>query len=330
MDLLFLLTIVPAYLVASFFVKNDPGPEEPRSAITSAVWFGVVAIGLALLFSFAFELLISGDFLARVSNADSETSLPLFLDVLLFATIEELVKFIPIALYLLRKDFFNEITDGIIYFAIVGLTFGAIESFLYGLTAGAFGFIVALMRLALGLFFHGALTAIVGYFFAKAKIMNKGMMSAILALAVVSVAHAFYNYFVFSIQGDPLFIFGAAAVALTANAAMFWLYFVAIRRDIELGLAGPQFVEARKNKYAQARYAAQQKMHPPEGTQQQPPQPQPQPRAGMPAAPPQQMQPPQPIPQPQPQQMPQQGQARMPFNPHNPDPPQNPPSQGIL
>ena len=245
MDLLFLLTIGPAYLVGSFFIKHDPGPEEPRSAITSAVWFGVVAIILALVFSFGFELLISGDFLGRVAGADSESSIPLFLDVLIFATIEEFVKFIPIAVYLMKKDFFNEITDGIIYFAIVGLTFGAIESFLYGLTAGEFGFIVALMRLALGLFFHGALTGMVGYYFAKAKVTKQGIAMPILVLLGVSIMHAIYNYSVFSVGSDPLFIFGAAAMALIANAGMFWLWFVAIKRDIELGLAGPQFIEQR-------------------------------------------------------------------------------------
>ena len=260
MDLLFLLTIVPAYLVGSFFVKHDPGPEEPRSAITSAVWFGVVAIVLALVFSFLFEFLISGDFLERVGGVESDTPLPLFVDVLIFASIEELVKFIPIAVYLLRKDFFNEITDGIIYFAIVGLTFGAIESFLYGLVAGSLGFAVALMRLALGLFFHGALTAVVGYTFAKAKVMNRGLGFAALALAGVSVVHAAYNYFVFSVQGDPIFIFGAAAMALGANAAMFWLFFVATKQDIKLGLAGPQYVAQRQSREQQQRASAQQKL----------------------------------------------------------------------
>jgi len=59
MDLLFLLTIVPAYLVGSFFIRNDPGPEEPQSAIRTALIFGLSSIVLALIFSFAFNLLIT-------------------------------------------------------------------------------------------------------------------------------------------------------------------------------------------------------------------------------------------------------------------------------
>lgn len=281
-----MLTVAPAYMVGSFFLKHDPGPEEPKSAVTSAVWFGVIAIVLALIISFIFELVLAGDFLVRVSGGESETSLPLFLDVLIFATIEEFVKFIPIALYLLKKDFFNEITDGIIYFSIVGLTFGAIESFLYGVTAGGFGFAVALMRLALGLFFHGALTAVVGYHFAKAKVTNQGMSMALIALAAVSVTHAAYNFFVFSIQVEPLYIFGAAAMALSANAAMFWLYFVAMKRDIELGIAGPQYIEQRRLKnlqqrtnaaISQTRYAATVQSVPQPPLQPMPPAPQQQP-----------------------------------------------------
>jgi RsiW-degrading membrane proteinase PrsW (M82 family) len=328
MDLLFLFTIVPAYLVGSFFIKHDPGPEEPRSAITSAIWFGVVAIILALILSFGFEFLISGNFLDRVSGAESETPLPLFLDVLIFATIEEFVKFIPIAVYLLKKDYFNEITDGIIYFAIVGLTFGAIESFLYGFTAGDAGFVVALMRLALGLFFHGALTGVVGYYFAKSKVTNTGLPVAIGALLAVSLVHAAYNFFVFSVQADPIFIFGAAAMALGANAAMFWLYFVAIKKDIALGIAGPQYIQQR-----QAARNAAPAMHrqDPQMNQASPYQNQPQfnpgmPTQPMPAPPAQPAQPAQPAPTMEPIQ-PMQPQPQVPQQPPPAQQPPQPPQQ---
>lgn len=258
MDLLFLLTIVPAFLVGSFFIKHDPGPEEPKSAIHSAVWFGVAAIGLALLFSFIFNLILSGDVLGRISGVENASQLPLYLDVLIFATIEEIVKFIPVAVYLLRKDFFNEMTDGIIYFAIVGLTFGGIESFLYGFTSGDLGAVVAIVRLALGLFFHGALTSVVGYYFVRAKVLNKGILPALMALLGVSLIHAGYNFFVYSAQNDPIFIFGAAAIAIVTNATMFWLYFVATKKDLKLGLAGPEFQQQNQAAEEQRRAVRQQ------------------------------------------------------------------------
>lgn len=330
MDLLFLMTIVPAYLVGSFFIKHDAGPEEPKKGIHAALGFGIASIVLALVFSFLFNLLISGDILARVSSADSETPLPLFVDVLIFATIEEFVKFIPLAIYILKKDFFNEVTDGIIYFAIVGLTFGAIESFLYGFTAGEFGVIVAIMRLALGLFFHGALTSIAGYYLAKAKVTSRGLPLAFVALIGVSLAHTAYNYFVYSSQNDPIFIFGAAAVALVANAMMFWLYFVALKKDIQLGLAGPQYLAQRQQQEVQRRQAMQQQyvqnqqLQPmaPQPTAQQLPPTQPQPIAPQPQPTPQTQLPPTPLQPPQPQSQPV---AQQPVSAPAPQQPQVPP-----
>ncbi len=273
-QLLFLMTIAPAYMVASFFIKHDPGPEEPRSAISSAIWFGVASIVLALIFSLLFTLLISGDILARVSSADSDTPLPLIVDVLIFATIEEFVKFIPLAVYIMKKDFFNEITDGIIYFSIVGLTFGAIESLLYGLTAGEAGLVVAIVRLALGLFFHGALTGVVGYQLAKAKVTNRGLPVVFVMLAIVSLAHTGYNYFIYNAQNEPFMIFGAAIIALAANAAMFWMYFVATKRDLALGLAGPQYAAQKQQQEAMRRQVIQQQMYARQQTMTPPAQPQ--------------------------------------------------------
>ena len=237
MEFLLLLTAFPAYLVASFFIKNDPGPAEPKHGIHTAVWFGVTSIVLALALSALFSFLISGDLIGSITGEADESSMPLAINVLIFASVEELVKFVPIAIYLIKRDFFNEVTDGIIYFAIVGLTFGAIESFLYAATSGSIAMSVALVRLAMSLFFHGALTAIVGFHFAKAKVTNTSASQAMIALVIVSFVHAAYNYFVFESSAQPTYIFAAAAIAIATNATMFWLYFAAAKKDFELGIA---------------------------------------------------------------------------------------------
>lgn len=259
MELLLAFTVLPAYLVASFFLKHDPGPEEPQAAVNGAIGFGILSIFLAIGFGLLIELVISGDALARVSGADSSTDLPLFIDVMIFATIEEIVKFIPLTIFIWKKPYFNEITDGIIYFSIVGLTFGAIESFLYGLSGGELAFAIALMRLALGLFFHGALTGVVGYYLAKAKVTTQGFVMVPVVLIVVSLIHTLYNYFVYSVQGEPALIFGAAMMAISVNGALFWLYFEAMKQDMKLGLAGPHFAQEREARRQQ--HIAAQRQH---------------------------------------------------------------------
>lgn len=321
MDLLFLMTIVPAYLVGSFFVKNDPGPEEPRSGLNAAIGFGVISVVLALLFSLLMNLLVSGDILARISSTESDTQLPLIVDVLIFASIEEFVKFIPLAVFIMRKNFFNEVTDGIIYFTIVGLTFGAIESLLYGFGAGDAGVIVATVRLGLGLFFHGALTGLVGYTLAKSKVTNSGVPMVFLTLIGACLVHTAYNYFVYTAQNDPVFIFGAAAVALATNAAMFWMYYVATKRDIQLGLAGPQYMAERQQRELYQRQAAQQEYFARQNLAAPQPMAQPQPVAPQPVPPPPQQGYAQPQQHQAVQQEPVYGQAEPPVPPQQNQPP---------
>ena len=138
------------------------------------------------------------------------------------------------------------ITDGIIYFAIVGLTFGAIETFLYAFSAGELGIGVALLRLSFGLFFHAALTAIVGYVLSRAHIRGKGIGLVFLALVFATLLHTVYNAALSLEAENGLWMFVAGAVALLSNIAMFLLFYWAAKQDIKLGLAGPQF--ARSNK----------------------------------------------------------------------------------
>lgn len=236
MDVLFLLTIVPAYLVGSFFVKHDPGPPEPKAALHSAIWFGAVAVIGTLLISIGLDLFL-GDFQSfNLLEMQSLMGWQFFGGILIFALVEEALKFIPIAIFLIKKPFFNEFTDGIIYFSIVGLTFGAIESFLYGLGSGDLAVQVVIFRLVLGLFFHGALTSVVGYTLVRSKLLKARIASVVATLTVISVLHAGYNYAVFESSGRPLMIGLAALIALAVNIMMFWLFLHAIKNDIRYGI----------------------------------------------------------------------------------------------
>lgn len=231
MELLLLLTVFPAYMIGRFFVRYDPGPAEPRSALKLAVAFGLLSIVLALVLSTIVSLVFSIDIelLAPAVSAD------FIVPILIFATIEEVVKFVPLALYVYKRNYFNEYTDGIIYFAFVGLTFGAIESFLYAVVGGSFGFFVALLRLSLGFFFHAATTSLVGYYLARKKIRGGGMAPVVIAFFVACIAHTLYNVGAFAVYQYPITIFLSAATAIVMNVIMFWLYYRASEADIALG-----------------------------------------------------------------------------------------------
>ena len=81
----------------------------------------------------------------------------LFIDFMLVGIIEEAVKFLPLLVWLWRKPYFTERTDGVIYFALGGLGFGFAENILYTLADGAG---TGIGRLIIVSFFHAALTGL--------------------------------------------------------------------------------------------------------------------------------------------------------------------------
>lgn len=170
-----------------YFLKNDRGVKEPRGALFAAAGFGILAVGFAIWA----EL-----FLPSPTEVGS-TILTILLVGLAVGIIEESAKFIPLALFIRNKSYFNEHTDGIIYFGIVGLTFGLIENlfylFFYKSHLGGSN-LTGIFRLIVLFFFHAASTGIVGYYFAKAKVHKQSIARPIIVLAILAVVHGLYDF----------------------------------------------------------------------------------------------------------------------------------------
>lgn len=204
MPLLVLLIafIVLAGAAAIFLVKHDIGEHEPVSALWAAFGLGVAGIVAAL----ALEIVLVPHF-----TTDGSSSLGMLAGVALqIAVIEELVKCLPLLVLLYKKRYFNEHTDGVIYFALAGLGFGLPENLLYTLQ---FGLEVGLLRLVLTPLFHAATTAIIGYALVRHKL--DGFTTSRVVGVVVSVIgiHAIYDFGLFS--GKPLLII--VSLAITAG-----------------------------------------------------------------------------------------------------------------
>lgn len=187
-------------LLLWYFLKTDRGTKEPAGALWAAFGFGILGIGAAMWAELLF-----------LPNPDTKVSvLPLFLIALAVGVIEESSKSVPLALFLRKKDYFNEHTDGIIYFAISGLTFGLVENLLYVFAySNRLGTseLTGVLRLVILFFFHAASAGIVGYYFAKAKVQHQNVMRAVVALLIMATFHGTYDF---------LFLY-ASSVARTAR-----------------------------------------------------------------------------------------------------------------
>ncbi len=196
-----------------YLLKHDHGRRLPVLTLWTACGFGVLAVVLAFILS---------AFLLPQQFATTPNSLPitkLLPYSLLVGVIEESAKFIPLAVFVYHRKYFKEHTDGIIYFAICGLTFGLIENILYTVQFGAG---VGLGRMLLTPFFHAATTAIIGYYLVSMKI-TQNKIKFIISFLLIIIMHGLYDFGLMS-QID---ILSVASIMITLLLTMgIFLYFM--------------------------------------------------------------------------------------------------------
>lgn len=223
--------VLLALFLSNYFMRNDRGEPEPRRGIRNAAWFGVLAVLAAGYLNSAFlprEVLV---FLEGTGapQPSFETLLQASLTV---GIIEESLKFIPLALYILPKRYFNEVTDGVVYFAIAGMWFGVIESITYTLT---YGTEVGLQRIIVAPFLHAGFSALAGMGLAKFKVASRNPLYIVIGFGTAIFLHAAYNFFLFT--QIPLLSLAALGIAVAVNLGPFRYFKKARRHDERLGIS---------------------------------------------------------------------------------------------
>jgi len=210
--------------LAWFLIAHDRGQKEPVGALWLAVGFG---------FAGAIVAALAEVFLLNDKNLRPDVALPLVFGTALgVGVIEEVSKFLPLALFIFKKPYFNEHTDGVVYFALAGMGFGLPENLLYTLE---FGSQAGVGRILLTPFFHAATTALVGYFLARRKLAHQSLIGIWPMLLAAAVLHGIYDFGLST--GSAAY--GAVAVLITfgLSAALFMLYLQATERDEDQGLS---------------------------------------------------------------------------------------------
>ena len=221
---LLLVFIGVAVGLAWFLISHDHGQKEPIAALWAAAGFG---LGGGLVAGFVESWLIpSNNLLAGTPHGT------LLVASLAVGVIEESCKFIPLALVLYKRPYFNEHTDGVIYFALAGLGFGLPENILYTLQFGAK---TGLVRVLLIPFFHAATTGLVGYYLIKRKLAGKSPFGVWLPLAGAMALHGMYDFGLLS--GTPLYVLTSLLITLGTGVGLFAVFLRANEHDQDMGLS---------------------------------------------------------------------------------------------
>lgn len=211
--LLGLLFILYIFIVR--IVRKDRGSKESLGPLLTAFGFGI----LAVLVAGELNYILTPQSVALGIENKSFAGISLYTlagSSLAVAVIEESLKSLPLAFFLYKKNYFNEITDGVIYFGLAGLAFGMIETLGYTLK---FGQEAGLYRLVLIPYFHASVCAIFGIFLARKKYFSKSWLYPFAGLIIAIIAHALYNFGLMS--GIALLILGSFGLTLFINIALF-------------------------------------------------------------------------------------------------------------
>lgn len=181
------LAIAPGAAIALYVYFRDKYEKEPLSLLLKTFFAGFfIVIPAALIESMLFELFPAG-------NAN------LLYDVihnfLFIGFTEEAFKFFCVYAVAYASADFNEPFDGITYAVMVSMGFATSENLMYVMDGG---FHVAVMRVFTAVPAHASFAVLMGYFVGLAKFRNDHMPYLIIGLAIATIFHGAYYFFLSS------------------------------------------------------------------------------------------------------------------------------------
>jgi RsiW-degrading membrane proteinase PrsW (M82 family) len=194
-----LLGFIPMFMFAAFVNWLDRYEKEPKLLLGAAfAWGVVIAGGGAYILNTAFGL---GIYVLTGSEGAAEFGTT----SIVAPIIEESLKGLAVlVVFLIFRNEFDSVLDGVVYGAVTAMGFAAIENVLYiyrnGYIEGGWeGFwVLAFIRVILVGWMHPFFTAFTGIGLAIAR-MTPNVLVKIIAVptgfAIAVVAHAFHNTF---------------------------------------------------------------------------------------------------------------------------------------
>ncbi len=205
---------VISVLLAKFFIRYAGTTKKLNSVYIKAAAFGFICMLIASVVEAV---------LPKSLTNISGTSRSALIGAILVGLIEECLKFIPYALYVYRKKYFNRMVDGVVLFVVVGLGAAFLED-----QAAVFSDPGNLVRLPL-ILFHAATIGIAGYFLAQAKLKRGSLFKTFLVLLFVSFVHGLFDFCAGA--GPPGFTFLAYTIAVVLMISLVTVYIRAKRED---------------------------------------------------------------------------------------------------
>jgi RsiW-degrading membrane proteinase PrsW (M82 family) len=198
--LIIILGLLPGFVWLLFYLNEDANPE-PKKIIALVFAAGIISAVVAYFLQLAATCVITYHFAdCRRNLAENEIDLTPTL-ILIFAAVEEFVKFGAVWFTAARTKYFDEPIDAMIYMAVAALGFATVENLgaLFGITTEPFMdgiFETAAFRLVGTTLLHTLTASIVGYFWAlEIRNFKSGKFLAYGLLLGITL-HVIFNYLI--------------------------------------------------------------------------------------------------------------------------------------
>lgn len=226
MLLLIALTLFSAVvcLFILFIIRRDRGNKEPAEALMTSVGLGVAAVIAASILNVLF---VPKSIIESIGSGTVLASFPeLVVGSFTIGLIEESLKCIPLALIIYKRRYFNELTDGIIYFGLTALTFGVIENISYTIELGG---AVGISRAIMSPYLHTSFTILFGLALAFRKVAKTPWLFVGIGMAAAISTHGIYDMLVFT--NTKIGILVAFILSIFMNVMLFILFNKAKKLD---------------------------------------------------------------------------------------------------
>ena len=180
--LILVFSLVPSILLVLFVLHTDKKSKEPKKNIIICLLSGILTIALASYFERLVQPFFSNNIILTY----------------VWATIEEISKISIFFLFIFDNKHYDDIYDGIVYMALIALSFAGLENIMYAFSESTISdsISLALMRDLTTIPLHVVCGILIGFFlslgnFSKDKYIK--YFNFFLAVIIPSFIHGTFN-----------------------------------------------------------------------------------------------------------------------------------------
>lgn len=185
---LFLVAIVPIFMVVLFVYFKDKYEKEPKRLLLYTFLLGAfVSILITTIMYYGFDIVLP----LTNKNSVFEQFIKAFVVV---GFTEEFSKYLIVRYYAQTHKEFDEPFDGIVYTVMVSMGFATTENIFYVIEGGME---TAIVRAFTAIPAHATFGILMGYYLGKAKFSNHKIAFNLTGLLLAIVFHGAYDFFLF-------------------------------------------------------------------------------------------------------------------------------------